>query len=80
MARLQGYAHEAAAAAIDYAVDVLEWPDVIHTIAPDNLRPIRLAERLGSVHRAPTQLPPPPLDAYRCDLWGQRAAAWRARA
>ena len=74
----KGYALEAARAAIDYAVDVLGWEEVVHTIAPDNLRSIRLAGRLGSVNRGPTRLPPP-LDAYRCDLWGQSAAAWRTR-
>ena len=74
----KGYALEAATAAIDYAVDVLGWDDVIHTIAPDNLRSIRLAERLGAANRGPTQLPPP-LDHFRVDAWGQSAAAWRAR-
>lgn len=74
----KGYAHEAASAAMDYAVDVLAWDDVIHTIAPDNLRSIRLAERLGSTNRGPTRLPPP-LDGYRVDAWGQSAAQWRAR-
>ena len=74
----KGYALEAATAAIDYAVDMLGWDDVIHTIAPDNLRSIRLAERLGSANRGPTQLPPP-LDHFRVDAWGQSAAAWRER-
>lgn len=74
----KGYAHEAAQAAIDYAVDVLGWTDVIHTIAPDNLRSIRLAERLGSTNRGPVRLPAP-LDAMRVDAWGQTAGQWRAR-
>ncbi|TPG16655.1 N-acetyltransferase [Sphingomonas koreensis] len=74
----QGYAFEAASAAMDYAVDVLGWTDIVHTIAPDNVRSIRLAERLGSTHRGPTRLPPP-LHEVRADLWGQSAAAWRAR-
>ncbi|HEU4961864.1 MAG TPA: GNAT family N-acetyltransferase [Sphingomonas sp.] len=73
----RGYAHEAASAAMDYAVDVLGWSDVIHTIAPDNVRSIRLAERLGSVNRGPTRLPPP-LDGVRVDAWGQTATQWRA--
>ena len=74
----KGYAQEAAVAAIDYAFDVLGWRDVIHTIAPDNHRSVRLAERLGSTNRGPTRLPPP-LDGYRVDAWGQSAADWRAR-
>ncbi|MGN6279061.1 MAG: GNAT family N-acetyltransferase [Sphingomonas sp.] len=75
----RGYAYEAACAAMDYAVDVLNWDDIVHSIAPDNVRSIALAERLGSVHRGPATLPPP-LDAVRVDLWGQTAADWKARA
>ena len=75
----RGYAHEAACAAMDYAVDVLGWEEIIHTIVPDNHRSIRLAERLGSIHRGSTRLPPP-LDQLRVDFWSQTAASWRARA
>ena len=74
----KGYAYEAAVATMDYAVDVLGWSDVIHTIAPDNHRSIRLAARLGSTNGGPTHLPPP-LEAVRVDCWGQSAATWRAR-
>lgn len=74
----RGYAHEAAAAAIDYAVDVLGWPGVIHTIDPANVRSVRLAERLGSTNAGPTRLPPP-LEDSRVDAWGQSAAQWRGR-
>lgn len=74
----KGYAYEAAVAAIDYAFDILGWSDVIHTIAPDNHRSIRLAERLGSANRGPAVLPPPLAD-YRVDAWGQSAGEWRAR-
>lgn len=74
----RGYAYEAAAAAIDYAVEVLGWQEVIHTIAPDNHRSIRLAERLGSTNGGPTRLPPP-LEHLSVDRWGQSAAAWRGR-
>lgn len=74
----QGYAYEAAVAAIDYAVDVLGWTDIIHTIDPDNLPSIRLAQRLGAVNRGPTRLPPPYEDAP-VDAWGQSAAEWKAR-
>ena len=75
----KGYAVEGAAAAIDYAFDVLGWDDVIHCIDPDNTPSQRLAERLGSRNLGPTQLPPP-FDAVRVDRWGQSREEWRARA
>lgn len=74
-----GYAHEAAVAAIDYAIDVLGWSEVIHTIAPDNIQSARLAARLGSVNRGAARLPAP-LDHLPVDAWGQSAAEWRSRA
>ncbi|WP_203308994.1 GNAT family N-acetyltransferase [Sphingomonas beigongshangi] len=74
----RGYAHEAACAAMDYAVDVLGWTRIIHTIDPDNHSSIALAKRLGSTNGGPVTLPPP-LEAYRVDAWGQDAADWRAR-
>ncbi|MDQ8756959.1 GNAT family N-acetyltransferase [Sphingosinicella sp. LHD-64] len=74
----QGYAYEAAVAAMDYAVDMLGWTDIIHTIDPDNLASIRLAQRLGAANRGPTRLPPPYED-LPVDAWGQTAAQWKAR-
>ena len=74
----RGFAREAATAAIDYAVDVLGWTDIIHTIAPDNAESIALAGQLGSTNRGPTTLPPP-LESLPVDDWGQSAADWRAR-
>ncbi len=74
----KGYAYEAACATMDYAVDVLGWTDIIHTIAPDNVRSARLAQRLGSTNRGPTRLPPPLAD-LTVDTWGQSAEQWRAR-
>ena len=74
----RGYAHEAALASMDYAVDVLGWDHVIHTIDPENGRSIRLAQRLGSVNEGPTRLPSP-AEHFRVDAWGQSAARWRAR-
>ena len=73
-----GYAYEAAVASMDYAVDVLGWTHVIHTIDPENIRSIALAQRLGSTNGGPTRLPAPYQDA-RVDAWGQSAAQWRAR-
>jgi RimJ/RimL family protein N-acetyltransferase len=43
----QGYAFEAAAAALRVAFDTLDWPRAVSLIAPLNQRSIRLAERLG---------------------------------
>lgn len=74
----QGYAQEAAQASIDWAFERLRWREVVHVIAPANAASIRLAERLGSVHRGPTRLPVP-LDAFEVHLWGQSAEAWRGR-
>ena len=74
----RGYAYEAAVASMDYAVDVLGWTDIIHTIAPDNIRSIRLAQRLGSTNRGPSALPPP-FQGQPVDAWGQTADDWRAR-
>ena len=44
----QGYAHEASAAARDFARDALGWDTVVSYVAPGNSRSIRLAERLGA--------------------------------
>ncbi len=73
----RGLAFEAAVACMDYAVDVLGWSDVIHTIEPGNVRSQRLAQRLGSQLMGPSKLPPPFQDA-KVELWGQRAAQWRS--
>jgi RimJ/RimL family protein N-acetyltransferase len=74
----KGYAYEAAVASMDYVVDSLGWAYVIHTIDPENLRSIALAERLGSTNGGPTRLPAPFEDA-RVDAWGQSADQWKAR-
>ncbi len=74
----KGYAVEAAAASMDWAVDHLGWTDVIHTIHPDNAGSIALARRLGSSNRGPGRLPAP-FDDRTIDIWGQSASAWRAR-
>lgn len=74
----RGYALEAAAAAMDYAVDVLGWTRIIHCIDPDNLLSQRLAQRLGSVRLGPGRMPDPFQD-LPIDLWGQSANQWRVR-
>jgi len=74
----QGYAREAATAAIDYAFDVLGWTEVIHCIDPDNAGSQNLARALGSINHGPTRLPPPFQD-HPVDRWGQSRETWRAR-
>lgn len=71
----QGYALEAAVASMNYAVDILGWTDICHTIDPQNLASIKLAKRVGSTNRGPTQLPAPYQDA-RVDDWGQSREQW----
>ena len=72
----KGYALEAAVATMDYAVDVLGWTDIIHTIDPANLASAKIAERLGSTNRGPGRLPVP-FETARVDVWGQTAEQWR---
>lgn len=74
----KGYGVEAATAALDWTFDVLDWTEVIHIIAPDNLPSAALAARLGSTNLGPTHMPPP-LDTIIVDAWGQSANTWRAR-
>lgn len=74
----RGYATEAAIAAMDFAVDVLGWADIIHTIDPANSASQRVAERLGSVLRGPGKLPPPS-ESAPVEIWGQSAEQWRRR-
>ena len=71
----KGYALEAAVATMDYAFDVLDWDDVIHSIDPDNAASKALAARLGSVNRGPGRLPAP-FEASRVDIWGQTKSDW----
>ncbi len=74
----QGYATEGAAAAMDYAFDVLEWNYVVHTIAAENRPSRRLARRLGSCYLKKGRLPPPHPDDP-IDIWGQTRASWHDR-
>ena len=73
----KGYATEAGRAAIDWAFNALGWREVIHSIDPDNVASIRLAERLGSTHRGPGKLPEPFAEA-RIDIWAQTREQWLA--
>jgi RimJ/RimL family protein N-acetyltransferase len=74
----QGYAYEAAHAAVEYAFGTLGWTDVIHTIDPDNHSSRRVAERLGAHFRGDGALPPPHHNVP-VQIWGQTRDEWRAR-
>jgi RimJ/RimL family protein N-acetyltransferase len=73
----QGYAIEAATAAMDFAFDRLGWDEAVHTILPDNQRSQAVAKRLGSRYLRPGHLPAP--ISIDIDVWGQTRAEWRAR-
>jgi len=73
----QGYATEAAAACIDFAVDTLGWTEVIHCIAAPNPPSVAVAERLGA--RILRQAPLPAPVSKTVDVWGQTAEQWKAR-
>ncbi|HPE48658.1 MAG TPA: GNAT family N-acetyltransferase [Hyphomonas sp.] len=74
----RGYAREGVSAAIDYAVDILGWDEVIHCIDPLNAPSIRLAESLGARKLREAQAPAP-FAEIRWDVYGQSADDWRAR-
>lgn len=73
----RGYASEAAAATIDWALEHLGWDDFIHCIAPENVASQSVARRLGSRNQGAGRLPPP-FETAAVDVWGQTAAQWRA--
>lgn len=76
-AQRQGYAREAATAAIDWAFDELGWTEVIHCIDPLNLPSIAVARGLGSsVVRRGVTAPAPIMATW--DLYGQTREQWRA--
>ena len=77
-AQRQGYAKEAATAAIDWAFERLGWTDVIHCIDPANTASIATARSLGSTLQRTAVAAPPPLVAT-WDLYGQTREQWRAR-
>ncbi len=53
----RGYATEAAEASIEYAFTVLDRPHLISLIVPENLRSIRVAERVGETLEGTVLLP-----------------------
>ena len=74
----QGLAVEGAAAATTWAFDTLGWPNVIHSIAPENVASQRVAQKLGSRLIGPGTLPAP-YDHDPVEIWGQSREEWRAR-
>lgn len=75
----RGLALEGATAAMDWAFETLGWEHVIHCIAPDNVRSIALAERLGSARERTGVALPAPMDSVVLDIYGQSRARWRSR-
>ncbi len=75
----RGYATEGAFAAINWAIQYLDWTDIIHPIAPDNAASQAVARKLGARNRGPGALPAP-LGEVRVDIWGQTRAEWLERA
>jgi RimJ/RimL family protein N-acetyltransferase len=75
----KGLAYEGTTAAMDWAFDALGWERVIHCIAPDNVRSIALAERLGSRRERTGVALPAPMDSVVLDIYGQSRGEWRAR-
>jgi len=73
----QGYAVEAASAAMDFAVDTLGWTEVIHCIDPENVSSVKVAKKLGSTILRRGRLPAP-IDED-IDVWGQSADQWKSR-
>jgi RimJ/RimL family protein N-acetyltransferase len=77
-AQRRGYAKEAAACAMDWAFDALDWTELMHCIDPTNQASIKTALSLGSGLLSQGVKAPPPLDAV-WDLYGQTREQWRAR-
>jgi RimJ/RimL family protein N-acetyltransferase len=74
----KGYASEGASAAMDFAFDVLGWPEVIHAIHEDNLASQGVARKLGSKLLRRVSMPFPYQD-MPVDAWGQTREEWKAR-
>jgi RimJ/RimL family protein N-acetyltransferase len=71
----KGYATEAAAAAMTFAVETLGWDDVIHVIDGENVASQAVARKLGARNRGPGRLPAP-YEHASVDIWGQTRDEW----
>ena len=72
----KGYASEGAAAAMDYAFDVLGWSKVIHCVHVDNLASQGVAKKLGSSNLGRVNMPFP-FENAAVDAWGQSRESWK---
>ncbi len=70
----QGYAFEAATAAMDHAFDVLAKVRIISLVAPENTASAKLAERLGEVPSGETVV----MNTHVV-IWSIDADTWRMR-
>lgn len=71
----QGFALEAAQAAMDWAFEVLGWDRIIHCIEEDNEPSIKVALRLGSRLIGETEMPPP-IAGHIARIYGQSRDEW----
>lgn len=74
----QGYATEAAAASINYAFEVLRWPQVIHVIMEGNEASIAVARKVGS-SLIREQLGIPGVTDQKVFIYGQSARGGTAK-
>lgn len=72
-----GYAVEAATAAMDWVVDVLGWSEITHAISSANAPSQKVAKRLGARLLREAVLPDPINEPV--EIWGQNRADWLAR-
>ena len=72
-----GYAVEAATAAMDWVVDVMGWTEITHAISSANAPSQKVAQRLGA-HVLREDMLPDPLN-MAVEIWGQTRADWLAR-
>jgi RimJ/RimL family protein N-acetyltransferase len=73
----RGFATEAARATIEAAFRDLDLSEIIHLIDPQNVRSVRLAERLGARKVGSEELPAPYQD-FTVDRWSSRRSDWIA--
>ncbi len=72
----KGYAHEAAAACMDFVFDRLGWSEVIHLIDDGNLASQGVARKLGSGFKG--RRGEVAGFGVTVDIWEQTVADWRA--
>lgn len=73
-----GFAKEAAEAALAWTFGSLGWYEVYHLIDSQNSASIALALALGATNRGTTFLPPP-RESEQLDVWHSTATDWASR-